>query len=69
MGAAWSERTGGEDDAVLSIVGGWLRYLPHARDFEGPDARHAYEVLQSTFVPDSADRLLDAGVRLLDDMP
>lgn len=69
VGAAWARRTGSEDDAVLSIVGGWLRYLPHARDFEAPDASHAYEVLQSTFAPDAADRLLDAGVRLLEDMP
>jgi len=45
---------------VVSIANGWLRYLPHPRNFAEPDAEHAYEVLMSTFGPDAATHLLDA---------
>ena len=64
MGAAWRERHGPEA-AVLSIANGWLRYLPHPRNFEAPNAHHGYEVLMSTLVPDAAERLLDTGDALV----
>ena len=49
---------------MLSIANGWLRYLPHPRNFAEPAAHAAYEVVMSTLVPDAATRLLDAGERL-----
>jgi hypothetical protein len=49
------------DAAVLSIANGWLRYLPHPRNFAEFAAHAAYEVVMSTLVPDAAVRLLDAG--------
>ncbi len=61
--ADWRERMG-KEAAVLSIANGWLRYLPHPRNFEEPNAHHSYEVLMSTLVPDAAERLLAEGVRL-----
>ncbi len=64
VGRAWSERTGRETDGVLSIAGGWMRYLPHRKNFEEPGAERAYEVLQSTFEPGAADQLLQLGLRL-----
>ena len=63
VGHAWRERVG-DEGAVLSIANGWLRYLPHPREFREPDASYAYEVLMSSLVPDAAERLLDAGARL-----
>lgn len=67
VGRAWTARTGGAADAVLSIAGGWMRYLPHARNFEEPGAHLAYEVLLSTFVPDAAESLLALGARLAEE--
>ncbi len=63
VGRAWAERArrlGAAPGLVLSIANGWLRYLPHPREFAAAGAETAYEVLTSTFVPDAAERLLDA---------
>lgn len=65
VGTAWAERVGDDRAAVLSIAGGWLRYLPHSRNFEEPGAHLSYEVLQSTFVPEAAEQLLAFGAGLL----
>ena len=65
VGLAWRERVGAAA-AVLSIAGGWLRYLPHPSAFARPDGHHRYEVLMSTLVPDAALHLLDAGATLFD---
>lgn len=65
VGLDWKARAGGESAALLGIANGWMRYLPHPRDLAAPGADVAYEVLQSTFVPDAATRLLDAGEALL----
>jgi hypothetical protein len=65
VGLDWKARAGTSDAAVLGIANGWMRYLPHARDLEAPGAEVAYEVLQSTFGPDAAARLLEAGEELL----
>ncbi len=64
VGRDWAARMGDPHAAVLSIAGGWLRYLPHPRNFEEPGAAASYEILQSTFVPEAADRLLELGTRL-----
>jgi hypothetical protein len=42
----------------VSIANGWMRYLPHPRNFAEPGAHLKYEILQSTLVPDAAERLL-----------
>ncbi|MCP3984198.1 MAG: hypothetical protein GY723_07400 [bacterium] len=64
IGLAWQALVGDAPAAVLSIAGGWLRYLPHTRNFEEPGAHLAYEVLQSTFVPEAAEQLLALGASL-----
>jgi hypothetical protein len=64
VGLDWKRRLGGAAGAVVSIANGWLRYLPHPNDFAEPGAGEKYEVLMSTFVPDAATRLLDAGAGL-----
>jgi hypothetical protein len=73
VGRQWAERAvrveqargrGAAPGLVLSIANGWLRYLPHPREFAAPGAETAYEVLTSTFAPDAAERLLEAGERL-----
>jgi hypothetical protein len=65
VGLDWSARAGGATAAVLSIANGWMRYLPHPDDFAEPGAHQGYEVLTSTFVPEAARRLLEAGQELL----
>ncbi len=65
VGLDWTARCTEASAAVLSIANGWLRYLPHPEDFDEPQAHQGYEVLSSTFVPDAATRLLDAGQDLL----
>ncbi|MDX1650154.1 MAG: hypothetical protein R3263_09905, partial [Myxococcota bacterium] len=65
VGLDWKARAGTPHAAVLGIANGWMRYLPHARDYAAPDAHHAYEVLQATFGPEAAERLLAAGEGLL----
>jgi hypothetical protein len=64
VGLAWRRRAPAEFTAIVSIANGWLRYLPDPRHFEEPEALHQYEILQSTFVPDTAERLLDAAEQL-----
>jgi hypothetical protein len=59
VGLDWRARIGSPHAAVLGIANGWLRYLPHPRNFGEPGAPFAYEVLMSTLVPDAATRLLD----------
>jgi hypothetical protein len=59
VGLDWKARIAPRPGAVLGIANGWLRYLPHPRNFEEPDAHLKYEILQSTFVPHAAARLLD----------
>jgi hypothetical protein len=63
LGLAWkSGRPPGS--ALLSNVGGWLRYLPHPDRFRAAHAHHHYEVLMSTFEPAAGLRLLEAGAAL-----
>ena len=65
VGLDWRARLGGAPEAaVLAIANGWLRYLPHPRNFEEPGAGEKYEILQSTFTPDAATRLLDLAEEL-----
>lgn len=69
VGLDWKARLAGAPGMVLGIANGWLRYLPHPREFAGPDADQRYEVAMSTLVPEAAGRLLDAGEALLDTVP
>lgn len=63
LGLAWkSGRPPGS--ALVSNVGGWLRYLPHPDRFAAAHAHHHYEVLMSTFEPPAGLRLLQAGAAL-----
>jgi hypothetical protein len=64
VGLDWKSRLSGAPGAVVSIANGWFRYLPHARNFAEPDAELHYEIAMSTFVPDAASRMLDAGLAL-----
>ena len=64
VGLDWKQRLGGAPGAVVSIANGWLRYLPHRRNFAEADAEQKYEILMSTFVPEAATRVLDAGEAL-----
>jgi hypothetical protein len=64
VGLDWKRRVGGRHAAVVGIANGWLRYLPHARNFEEPLADQKYEILQSTLVPDASERLLAEAERL-----
>ncbi len=61
VGLDWKGRLAGAPGTVLSIANGWLRYLPHPRNYAEPEAGRHYEILMSTLVPDAATRLLDAG--------
>jgi len=47
--------------ALCSIVGGWLRYLPHPDRFREARAHHHYEVLMATLEPGAGAALLEAG--------
>jgi hypothetical protein len=58
VGLAWKARAPAEHAQLVSIANGWLRYLPHPRNFASPGAHQRYEILQSTFVPEAAERLL-----------
>jgi hypothetical protein len=60
LGLLWKARHG-PGSALLSNVGGWLRYLPHPDRFRAPGGEHPYEVLMSTFEPGAALALLSAG--------
>lgn len=64
VGQAFASGPGREQASLLSIGNGWLRYLPHALDFEEPPAAQGYEVLSSTFVPRGAEILLERGRQL-----
>jgi hypothetical protein len=58
VGLDWKRRAPAPHAALVSIANGWMRYLPHPRNFEEPDAGTKYEILQSTLVADAAERLL-----------
>lgn len=64
VGLDWKRRMGTPHASLLSIANGWLRYLPHPRNFAEPAAHTHYEVLMSSFEPDAAERLLDLAERL-----
>jgi len=64
VGLDWKSRLSGAPGAVVSIANGWFRYLPHALNFAEPEAELRYEIAMSTFVPDAASRMIDAGVAL-----
>jgi hypothetical protein len=64
VGLDWKRRLGRRHAAVVGIANGWLRYLPHSRNFEETLADQKYEILQSTLVPDASDRLLAEAERL-----
>jgi hypothetical protein len=64
VGLDWQRRLAGAPGAVVSIANGWLRYLPHPHDFGEAGADERYEIVMSTFVPDAALWLLDAGAAL-----
>ena len=69
VGLDWKARIAPSPGAVLGIANGWMRYLPHPRNFAEPDAHMKYEILQSTLVPDAAALLLDAGQGLAKELP
>jgi len=58
VGLDWKRRAPAPHAALVSIANGWMRYLPHPRNFAEPGAHLKYEILQSTLVPDAAERLL-----------
>lgn len=58
IGLDWKARVGAAHAAVVGIANGWLRYLPHPRNFAEPLAYQKYEILQSTFLPDAGAHLL-----------
>jgi hypothetical protein len=64
VGLDWKRRVEGRRAAVVGIANGWLRYLPHSRNFEEDLAHQKYEILQSTLVPEASDRLLAEAERL-----
>jgi hypothetical protein len=64
VGLDWKRRLDGRRAAVVGIANGWLRYLPHSRNFEEELAHQKYEILQSTLVPEASDRLLAEAERL-----
>jgi hypothetical protein len=59
VGLDWKRRAPAPHAAVVGIANGWMRYLPHRRNFEEPDAHQKYEILQSTLVADASERLLE----------
>jgi hypothetical protein len=59
VGLDWKRRAPARHAAVVGIANGWMRYLPHPRNFAEPGAHLHYEILQSTLVPDAAERLLE----------
>ena len=63
LGLAW-KRAHAPGSAVLSNVGGWLRYLPHPDRFTSPLGHQHYEVLNSTLEPGAALRLFSAAEAL-----
>lgn len=68
VGLDWKRRLralrGGAPAGIVSIANGWLRYLPHGREYAEANANQGYEVLTSTFQSDAAERLLAAGEEL-----
>jgi hypothetical protein len=68
VGLDWKTRIAPLPGAVLGIANGWIRYLPHPRNFAEPEAHLKYEILQSTLVPDAATRLLDAAQALAEEL-
>lgn len=68
VGLDWQRRAPSSHAAVLGIANGWMRYLPHAKNFEEPGAQMKYEILQSTLVPEAATRLLAAAETLAQDL-
>ncbi len=64
VGLAWKARAPSPRASLVGIANGWLRYLPHPDNFAEPGAHRHYEVLMSTFAPDAALRLLEAGEEL-----
>ncbi len=67
VGLEWRRRVaslGAEFSSVVSIGNGWLRYLPHPRNFGEEKAHQKDEIQQSTLVPGAAEQLLEVGKRL-----
>jgi hypothetical protein len=64
VGLDWKRRAGTRHAAVVGIANGWIRYLPHAKNFDEPGAHQKYEILQSTLTPDASNRLLAEAERL-----
>jgi hypothetical protein len=69
VGLDWKRRAPAPHAALVSIANGWMRYLPHPRNFEEPDAETKYEILQSTLVADAAERLLARAAALAGGLP
>ncbi len=47
--------------ALLSgLVGGWIGYLPHAANFEEPEAAERYETVSTMFAPTACGLLLES---------
>jgi hypothetical protein len=59
VGLDWKRRAPARHAALVGIANGWMRYLPHPRNFAEPGAHLHYEILQSTLVPEAAERLLE----------
>jgi len=64
VGRAWKTACGSPHAALVGIANGWLRYLPHPRNFQEPGAHRQYEILMSTLEPPAAELLVREGLRL-----
>jgi hypothetical protein len=69
VGLDWKRRAPAPHAALISIANGWMRYLPHPRNFAEPEAETKYEILQSTLVADAAERLLARAEALARSLP
>lgn len=65
VGLDWQRRVPLPHAGVVGIANGWLRYLPHTDDFAHPSSCEHYEILQSTFIPEACERLLQSGEALI----
>jgi len=64
VGRAWKTACGAPHASLVGIANGWLRYLPHPRNFQEPGAHRHYEILMSTLEPPAAELLVREGLRL-----
>lgn len=67
VGKEWQERNHPNESQafIIGLANGWMGYLPHASNFQEPDAEYKYETIMNALEPDATRIALEQAEQMV----